>query len=101
MCPTCGRPLPYAKRRHGAQYCSRACANRARTKRQHVDVYHALRLLDGYHTLEAVARELQVSKPVLLQVFADHRVVRVGGCPHRPGRYAIQHWKNPRQLSFF
>ncbi len=96
MCRTCGQPLPYKSRQH---YCSRACANRTRTKP--VDVYEALRLLDGTLTLEGAALALGVSKNHLLDVFHAHRVVRVDGSTHRPGRYAIQHWKNPRQLSFF
>lgn len=98
MCPTCGTTLPYKSRR---RYCSHACANRARAKRTALDVYQALRLLDGTRTLDGVACAMGVSRSLLIEVLAAHRVVRVSGAPHRPGRYAMVHWRNPRQLSLF
>ena len=98
MCRTCGQPLPY-KSPH--PYCNRTCW-RNRTRAWEVtDVATVLRLLNSGQSVVGVADRLGISRTALLRALAQARVVRVDGKPGHPGRYAIRHWKNPRQLSLF
>lgn len=105
MCPTCGQRVPYAKRRKGARYCSRACYRLGTFKTYQVlgpdATLHVLRLLNRGTPFHIVAEELGTSKSGLRRFCSTMRIQRVEGIPHRPGCYAIVHWKNPRQLSLF
>lgn len=100
MCPTCHRPVPYAKRHRGQRYCSQACFLQRSTvpKLYHRwNVADLVRALNSGRPLELVAADLGVSRAHLYRCMREARICRVGG----RGHYAIVHWRNARQLSLF
>lgn len=101
MCQTCGQRLPYRSRR---RYCSRRCWRQRPRASKILSQYSPediVRLLNSGRPVECVAAELACSRAQLYRLMRVARIVRVGGAPHRPGQYAVAHWRNARQLSLF
>ena len=102
MCETCLKPLPYKSKR---RYCSRECYRLGTFKTVQIlgpqAVHEVLMRLNSGTPFHIVADEMGTSKSGLQRFCHAMRILRVDGKPHRPGRYAVVHWRNSRQLSLF